>query len=498
MKGSDVAALSQACDALLREAGADPLRMAVPLLHFRSAHPEALQAYDTTAHPQGRAEGLRRLAALLRDQLAGALVSPGIESCPANADVLFISHLTTAAQAGNAEQDAYFGDLPRRLVDAGMKPVVALIDHSAGGIPARSWNAGGEAGRGVPRILLSRRLGREAEIAGARQLRAVAKDLLGGCDHAGLRRLAARQAGTGAARQVLRIAEQVASLVARLQPRALVFTYEGHAWERLAMHRAREMRPALRCIAVHHAILAPMQHAMLRRYGPTFDPDVILAAGRPAGDWLRSAVSLADLPVDILGSPRVTKQTHEVPAGGHGSCCLFLPEGLPGESLLLARAAHALGRQRPDLQCVIRLHPLMSREALVALAPDLGSPPENVEWAPPDRSIDADTAAARWAVYRGSSAILAALADGVEPVYFGAEDPELRIDPMRGRDGPNLVARNVDELASLLSPGDIDPDTQSRGIAYARDYYMPLDHDVLIRSIGARPDQTTTPSKGRP
>lgn len=495
MTPAEIAALSEACDALLREPGADPMRMAVPLLHFRSAHPEALSVHDPARNQPVDLGALRRQAIRVLDRLLGARPALGLELSPERVDVLFISHLTSAAQAAGEGPDVYFGDLPDRLLSAGLSSLVALIDHSATSVGPHAWDAAARPD-GVHRVLLSRRLGRVEEARIDHRLAAVARDLVSGRDHADLRLRAAREARSGSARQVLRISSQVSRLAARLRPRALVLTYEGHAWERIAMQQARLAFPGLRCIAVHHAILAPMQHAMLRRYGEGLDPDVILSAGVPAFDWLRAAPSLSDLPIGILGSPRAILAPAAPARGGKGATCLFLPEGLPGESLLLARLALDLSRLRPDLTCLIRLHPLTDRATLTARAPELGSTPPNLVWSPRGRPIAEDTSASRWAVYRGSSAILAAAADGVEPVYFGCEDAALRIDPMRGREGFGIEASTATALAGLLQPGNYDAEARARAIAYARNYYTSPDPDVLLAAIEGRrldPERRTDP-----
>lgn len=470
--------ISAGCEALLREPGADPDRFAIPALHFRSAHPEAIRTYDglgTEPRPS-----LRDRAALLRDRFGGRLALPE-DAGPTGCDILFVSHLTAVSQWAQTGADTYFGTLPQQLQGMGQKVRVLLIDHTTA--PFADFPALPDTAAAFPRTLLPRRLERAEEAVIATRLAAVAANIRAGTGHADLRCLAARQAMQGPARQSLRIARAIARLAARHRPRALVLTYEGHAWERMAMRLSRQAVPGLRCIAVHHAILAPMQHAMTTRYGAPVDPDVILAAGRAAFDWLSQAQGLQGMPIGLLGSPRARPAAPAPTGPKDGTGVLFLPEGMLSESIRLALAAHSLATARPDLTCTIRLHPLTSRAALIAAERRLNLSLPNVDWSPADRTLEDDARRATWAVYRGSSAVLSAMAAGAAPVYLGDEPTELRIDPLRGAGAIVQFVTRTEDLAEALQAQEITTERLRDGWSYAQSYYTPMDPEALLRHM---------------
>ena len=407
---------------------------------------------------------------------------------PKGCDLLFVSHLTATRQWSEGSTDTYFGTLPWQLQGLGHRVRIALIDHTSA--PHTELVAPTREASTVPRTLLPRRMGRTDEAAIQRRLDTVADELVAGLDYVDLRRLAARQARQGASRQSLRIGLAIARLVARHRPKALVFTYEGHAWERVAMYLSRQEVPGLRCIAVHHAILAPMQHAMTTRYGVQFDPDTVLAAGRAALEWLSNAPGLNGLPVDLLGSPRARPDAPVPKEPKDGNNCLFLPEGMVSESTRLAHAAYDLAAARPDLTCTIRLHPLTSRTALAAIDQRFVEAPSNVDWSPPGRTLDEDGHRATWAVYRGSSAVLSAMICGAVPVYLGDEPDELRIDPLRGAGGTVKIVKDPGQLAPALNVEAITVDALQKYWAYAQDYYTPMDPSVILRHTVERSIRT--------
>ena len=412
------------------------------------------------------------------DRWAGRLGLPDTET-QSGCDLLFISHLTATAQWTEGASDPYFGSLPWQLQEQGYRVRIALIDHTT--TPLSDLSATAQAPATVVRTLIPRRLERKNEAVITRKLAAVAARLRDGSNEVNLRRLAARQARQGPSRQSLRIGTTISRLVGKHSPKALVFTYEGHAWERIAMHLSRQIDPALRCIAVHHAILAPMQHAMTTSYGGTFDPDVILAAGRAAMEWLSQEPGLKGIPVALLGSPRARPATPVPHKPKDGTMCLFLPEGIVSESLYLAHAAYDLAAKRPDLTCTIRLHPLTSRTDLVSREPRFREAPCNIQWSPPDRALDEDGRRATWAVYRGSSAVLSAMTSGAVPIYLGNEPPELQINPLRGSDQIVKTCKNSAELATSLDALAIDVAMLRKGWEYAQSCYTPLENKVILR-----------------
>lgn len=403
---------------------------------------------------------------------------PDIET-ESGCDLLFISHLTAADQWTQGASDPYFGSLPWELQERGYRVRIALIDHTTTSLS--DLNGMAQAPATVVRTLIPRRLERNNEAVIMRKLAAVAARLRDGSDEVNLRRLAARQASQGSSRQSLRIGTTISRLVGRHRPKALVFTYEGHAWERIAMHLSRQIDPDLRCIAVHHAILAPMQHAMTTSYGGTFDPDVILAAGRAALEWLSHAPGLKGIPIDLLGSARARPATPVLDKPKDGTICLFLPEGMVSESIFLANAAYDLAAQRPDLTCTIRLHPLTSRDELASKEPRFRTAPSNIQWSSPNRTLEEDGRLATWAVYRGSSAVLSAMTSGAIPVYLGNEPPELQINPLRGAEEIVQIIKQSAKLATSLDARAIDVGMLRKGWDYAQSYYTRMDSEVILR-----------------
>jgi hypothetical protein len=485
--------LTRVCDDILLGPGSSVERVAIRWLHVLSEHPHNLTQYAELFDDRQRSlqRSLRRMGG--RVAHAVSTFAEGGEwfygdRLPERADVLFVSHFLNAAQAG-AASDFYFGELPEALAARGRTCAVALINHVEQ--PAPTFMPGWIAAK-VPRVVLSRTLGVRAEAALARRLRR----------ESGRLRLEARAArddfqrrallsASGHARSMssavaLRIGEQVAELVRRIRPGAIVATYEAHAWERVAFDAARSVHPAVRCIGYHHTILFPRQHAVKRRLGGAFDPDLILTAGPATRDQLASASGLGGIPIGVLGTHRrspVPQARGQPP--NEPPTCLVIPEGLAGECLVLFDFALQCAKLAPGVRFVLRMHPVLPFASIAAQDSRLQSLPQNVEVSA--IPIAEDFARSRWALYRGSSAAVHAVLAGVRPIYV-SRPGELSIDPMHELAGWRSVVTTADDfLRTVGSDQQANQDQLNSeaapAIAYCQNYFTPVDVAALDSAL---------------
>ena len=452
--------LTAACDALLCAPPITLERVAVPWLHVLSEHPNNLSQYKWIFDRPGLLAGAKsRLwqCAGIAITLARSLSSPEHDSAPgsvqfpAQVDVLFISHLVSA-QAGPGSADFYFGNLPEELASRGLSSLVALQDHvpnvdrslreklARGGVTSRivlpRWSTFSQERRLVRRARLSAlTLLQETTAAQPWFKRAVALE-------------AARHAASRSTIASLRLHSAVKRLCARFRPRALIVTWEGHAWERLAFHAARSVDRTIRCIGYQHTVLFPRSHALKRSLGGEYDPDVILTLGDVNRDVLRVSDGLRGIPIMTYGSHRLHAASGRR-APDASTRCLVIPEGLESECLILFDFALTVAVRMPDTQFVLRTHPVLPFDSLARRYPRFRTLPGNVRVSDRVAIID-DFAQCDLALYRGSSAAVHAVLAGVRPVYV--ERPgELPIDPLFALEGWRRHVATVEALGAIVA-----------------------------------------------
>lgn len=485
-----------ACHSLLAERDATIDRLAIPWLHVIREHPVFLENYLDVTEPSSGIGAMRGRVALVARYMAGwvwqaivTLRSNGMAwdgpKEPPQVDVLFVSHLLSAAHAGRSE-DFYFGRLPEAVACEGKVAAVALVNYSgeSGVAMAAAWRQSP-----VARFVLSHSLGLSEEFGLflrllRESLRLTAK---AAAQPSGLiKRVTSRSAQealSGGARRTLRMADQLGRLVAQLKPKAIVVTYEGHAWERIAFAAARRVAPGIQCIGYQHAALFRLQYAIRQRLAPEYNPDAILTAGAVGKAQLESAQSLRGVPVAVVGSNRAFAPGVLSHARGLG--CVVIPEGIASECHLLFEFSLECARACPAMTFIWRLHPLLTFEALVRQNPRLMDRPSNVVLS--RGALEDDLKTCRWALYRGTTAVTQAVGAGLRPVYLRVAG-EMTIDPLFALDAWRVVVEGAAEFRRVVDDdmrrvASLPSAEEQAAAAYCSAFFVPVNAKVLMDVI---------------
>ncbi len=500
--------LCETCDRLLLAPDSTIERVAIPWLHIIREHPVFLANYIDLFEPskihhavaRNLFSNFRKIAWWMR-QILRVLRDDGqpwhsSQNITGEIDVLFISHLLNESQAGTVN-DFYFGSLPDQMVGRGFSVAIVLINHS--GKPSKHL-AGKWDKCSITRLVLSDSLNLRQEVsifcrmlAESRRMKYLMLKKPPQIEQQALIK-SSREATSGGALTNLRIAEQIGSLVSQLKPKAMATTHEGHAWERLAFAIARRFDPNIRCIGCQHAAIFKRQHAIRRNLASEYNPDMILTAGKVGCSQLKDAPGLVGIPVSIMGSNRSvdgafdrdrgtacpTQQTHS-----SGLACLVLPEGIISECNLLFEFSLLCAQKFPDMQFIWRLHPLLTHELLASKNPKLRRLPRNIILS--EATLEEDIALCKWALYRGTTAIIPVVVAGLKPLYLRLLG-EMTIDPLYEiRDWRISIATVSDFKRAIES----DKEAESMDVMvaiqhakqYCRDFFTPINADAFERAI---------------
>ena len=492
-------ALTTACDMLLGEGTAKSERVAVSWLHVLNEHPNNLRRYkavfDRSARLAAVSRGIRAFMTVSKT-FVRSLLNTGRNSrdesiqIPGNLDLLIVSHLVSAHW--NPESpDFYFGNLPAQLASSGLNSLVVLINHLPAG-QRRIRQTLTRTGT-VSRIVLPVWFGLSVWFRLMRRAVSIASELK--CDAARMRSPfdksvaleAAHQAVSASTIKSLWLHDHVKHLCARFRPRALMVTWEGHAWERLAFDAARSVDPAVRCIGYQHSVLLPKSHALRRSLGPQYDPDCLVTAGDVTRDILETSGELRNIPLLTYGTHR--RSDAAAPRGADAATrCLVIPEGLESECLRLFKFALAAAAMIPDIGFVLRTHPVLPMHKLARRHAQLRTFPKNVEVTDKPAIAD-DFARCDWALYRGSSAAVHAVLAGVRPVFV-LDEPELPIDPLFALAGWRQQVTRPSEFAALVAADRATALEDRRkewepARAFCDRYTVPPDVDVLKQLLAS-------------
>lgn len=506
MNEEEYVAVCEACNEVLVATDSNVERVAIPWLHVIREHPVILRNYSdlTGATPSMRARR-RRLTLWARNvagwlwqfrlamRVGGELRMDGL---PTQVDVLFVSHLVNASQAGQAD-DFYYSALPSELAGDGLSAVIALIDSTGrpGARVGTNWAAGT-----VPRVILDESLSLGGEWSLYKRLRRESRRLAeraGRPSSAVGRRVcsrAAQEALSSGARRTLRMEGQIAGLVARLKPRALVVTHEGHAWERVAFAAARRAHPGILCVGYQHGPMFRLQHAIRQKLAPQYTPDRIMTSGAIGKSQLENEPALKGVRIEVLGSNRAPRphegHVEHAPIDPSRSAtrqlgCLVIPEGLAIECDFLFEFSLACARLCPDVQFVWRLHPSVTFGALLGRNAKLRNVPNNIRRS--EARLEEDLALCRLALYRGTTAIVRAVGAGLRPVYL-KRPGEMTIDPLYAMPAWRVDVETPREFQKLVrvEAAAPDPEAMRTAMTFCAQVFQPFNRRVLVDAL-ARP-----------
>ena len=490
--------LCEACDRVLLANDSTIERVSIKWLHVIREHPVFLTNYVDLFQLKkniwrrwltswkafhDKLRWLRHLVIALKSNQKSV---SGLDQLPGDVDVLFVSHLLNASQAGQ-EEDFYFGELPNELVSKGYKVAIVLINHSgqSGEALAYKWNLST-----VQRIVLSNHSRVSELIAIYRRLKLESLQLeaLARKESFGLLRRVIKRASQEALSDgtltTLQFYVQMRSLAFKLKPKTIVVTHEGHAWERMAFAAARSAVPEVKCIGYQHAALFRLQHAIRRKLSHQYNPDQILTVGDVSMKQLKLTPGLGGIPISILGSNRSPKskevKTEKSLAHTRGSdnnTCLVIPEGIASECYLLFEFSMACAQALPEIQFIWRLHPILTFESLVSHYPMLKDTPSNIEFS--CNTLEEDIGRSRWALYRGTTAIVQATVAGLKPIYLASPE-ELTIDPLYELEVWRETVVNILDFANVID-SDADAthfksnESKLFAMQYCKNFFKPID-----------------------
>jgi hypothetical protein len=446
--GQEYAELCTACDRLLRASGAGLERLAIPMLHLINEHPSILRQYTPLLEGarQDRSMRVSAISARALARVARALLWTArqpevlLEPRPAHsrATALIVSHLSNPSQL-QPESDSYFGSLQQRLRERGVESLLVFVDHlrcrTDRALCREKLRLG--QNRLLPRYVSA---GEEAAIwrrcrLAAEHLRQEALEAPNRLERT-LATVAAHQVQLGITATNLRLHAVIRRVCNRLRPDMVITTHEGDACERVIWHAARTVAPPPLCVGYQHSRMLQRSHAIRRSigHGAHCDPDVILTLGETPQAVLASSPQLQSVRLITYGTHRRATSAAEYRSGaGQPRRCVVLPDADESEFTILMEFAVDCARRCPDVDFVLRPHPVTDFAALCARHPKLRSLPVNMSLSNAT-TLEQDCLRSRNCLYRGSSAAMQAVLWGLKPFYVARPD-ELPFDPLFFLDG---------------------------------------------------------------
>lgn len=405
-------------------------------------------------------------------------------------DTLFISHLNRPSDYDS--EDQYYGPMPQLMTDYGKSVAILMLNQCR----ARPHNLRqAPQNRAIPKVICAPYLTPWTEAFNFLRLAAVGifMGVRGIWKQRGLgRRLTVFLGLTNASARSLasiRIATQISQTVQRGKPKSIVFTYEGHAWERLLCQFIRTKWPEIQLIGYQHSVVLGGPAAILQKFPKQLTPHKILTTGPLTASRFIESHSIDANAVISVGSNKT--QLPVVNAASYQKAMiLIVPEGTQKEAKTMAAfgvaLANAMKERGMTTMVTLRLHPLQNFQWLKRQLPEVASLPSNLIFS--EASLANDSRQASWILYRGSSAVFSAVPEGGRPLYLDSDNNADNNDPL-SQSGPfRKFVTSVEDVIGIIERdvrrlSDADKVAQRDLLDSVHDYFAPLDEQLFAKVL---------------
>ena len=142
----------------------------------------------------------------------------------------------------------------------------------------------------------------------------------------------------------------------------------------------------------------------------------------------------------------------------------------------------------PDVNFVLRLHPVIKPALRKTLIKKLESAPKNFYLS--NESLDYDLQNSSWVCYRGSSVVFQGILNGLRPIYIDTDASAAVNNPIPSSVNFLKTARNTSELISFLKE-DISRLEKTaanfqKAQKFSKDYFAPLNYKELLSIVKAK------------
>lgn len=260
------------------------------------------------------------------------------------------------------------------------------------------------------------------------------------------------EALSGRSREAMVIAHSIYHTIVRHKIPTVLFTFEGHSWERALVNIVKENTNKVKLIGYQFVGVTEAYHSIKRSFGCKYNPDLIMCTGALAIERLKERGFYDDVHFDILGTFRLPSltNTHEHFDNKKNlkkSICLVLPEGIDDQVSDLVGFAKKIAIKMPMIEFIIRLHPITLPKNLDKNG-CLRNLPSNIRLS--NKDLNSDALSAKWAIYKGSTSILNCFALGVAPLYIN-EEHTISLDVLLQDDSSPYLIRNQNDLFVVIS-----------------------------------------------
>ena len=231
-------------------------------------------------------------------------------------------------------------------------------------------------------------------------------------------------------------------LLKNISPSLVIITHEGHPYERLFFNIAKKLN--IISIGYVTGVFLPLQHGNNRDLKIAYNPDYISYQSNLLKSLSNNKIKTKKI---VLGNQFVYEKYKNFKKTKESFNVLVLPEGLFLEESFFILQIINFAKLNNNIKYYIRLHPLSDFKSIFK---KLGIPkiPTNIILS--KNKFNDDLNQCNFALYRGSTAIIHAVKNGLIPLYLNKPD-EVSINPLFELRDEIIVINNFKNIQDLYN-----------------------------------------------
>ncbi len=219
----------------------------------------------------------------------------------------------------------------------------------------------------------------------------------------------------------LRLRDQICELVTKIKPKIIIFTFEGHSWERILISKLKKISPATTIAAYQFTGLIKNQNSIYRKVKEEFRPNIIFTTGEITKKIIQN--NLKDTRIETIGSTKQFKsnKTQNGLNKLNQNDFLFVPEGTEYEICEMLNFCIISAEENPKKKFIFRFHPLINVKNFLKDFSFTKKLKKLKNIIISNQDLDYDILISEYIIFRGSGVVFNALLNDKTPLYLNID-----------------------------------------------------------------------------
>ena len=246
----------------------------------------------------------------------------------------------------------------------------------------------------------------------------------------------------------LRISIQVEKIVKKIKPKMILFTFEGHSWERILINKIKNYDQNILCAGYQFGLLTKNHHSIFRELKKNYNPDIIFTSGKITQKIFRENSNYSNTKIVILGSYKrntriISKTNTEILEENF----LVVPEGI--ETLKFFKYITECAKMYKFYNFIFKIHPEVELSLINHLKIRIRNDKlKNIRISTSDVDILEEIMISKFIIYRGSVGVFQGCLNELVPIYYNAQE-KIDINPLYKFMDNDLIVNIPKDLKSF-------------------------------------------------